>query len=101
MPNSERQYLKIKESTKTTFLISNTENEVEKVAKGLKDKSSAGIDELPDCVLKQYIMQLKKPLTNIYNASLESRIFPDQLKISKVVPVYKRGDKKIYKHTDQ
>ena len=39
-------------------------------------------------------MQLKKPLTNIYNASLESKIFPDQLKIAKVVSVHKRGDKK-------
>ena len=67
MPNSERQYLKIKVSTKTMFLIPITENEVEKVAKGLKDISSAGIDEIPDCVVKQCITQLKKPLTNIYN----------------------------------
>jgi len=45
-------------------------------------------------VVKQCITQLKKPLTNIYNASLESGIFPDQLKIAKVVPEHKRGHKK-------
>jgi len=94
MPNSERQYLKIKENTKTMFLIPIMENEVEKVVKGLTDKSSAGIDIIPDFVVNQCITQLKKPLTNIYNASLESGIFPDQLKIAKVVPVHKRGDKK-------
>jgi len=93
MPNSERQYLKVKENTKTIFLIPITENEVEKVAKSLKDKSSAGIDEIPDSVVKKCITQLKKPLTNIYNASLESGIFPDQPKIANVVPVNKRGDK--------
>jgi len=94
MPNSERQYLKIKQNTETMFLLPITENEVEKVAKVLKDKSSAGIDEIPDCVIKQCIMQLKKPLTNIYNASLDSGIFPDQLKLAKVLAVHKRGDKK-------
>jgi len=94
MPNFEKQYLKIKESTETMFLIPVTENEVEKVAKGLKNKSSPGIDEIPDCVVKQCIIQLNKPLINIYNASLESGIFPDQLKIAKVVPVHKKGDKK-------
>jgi hypothetical protein len=60
------------------------------VAKGLKNKLSAGIDEIPDYVLKQCIQLLKKPSANIYNASLESGIFQDQLKITKVVPVYKK-----------
>jgi hypothetical protein len=45
-------------------------------------------------VVKQCIQLLKKPLANIYNASLESEIFPDQLKIAKVVPLYKKGDKR-------
>jgi len=34
----------------------------------------------------------KKPLTDIYNASLESGIFPDQLKIAEVIPVHKKGN---------
>jgi hypothetical protein len=94
MPKSGNQYLKIQESTKTMFLFPVTEREVEKVAKHLKNKLSAGIDEIPDYVVKQCIKQLKKPLANIYNASLESGIFPDQLKIAKMIPVYKKGDKK-------
>ena len=48
MPNSENEHLKIKESTKATFLSPVIESEVEKVAKGLKNKLSAGIDEIPD-----------------------------------------------------
>jgi hypothetical protein len=88
MPNSENQHLKIKESTKTMFLFPVTESEVQKVEKGLKNKLSAGIHEIPDYVVKQCITLLKKPLANI----LESGIFPDQLNIAKVVPLYKKGD---------
>jgi hypothetical protein len=64
---------------------------VEKVAKGLKIKLSAGIDEIPDYVVKHCIKLLRKPLANIYNASLESVIFPDQLQIAEVGPLYKKG----------
>ena len=45
-------------------------------------------------MVKQCIKLLKKSLANIYNASLESEIFPDQLKIVKVAPLYKKGDKR-------
>jgi hypothetical protein len=61
MPNSENQHLKIQESTKTTFLLPVTESEVEKVEKGIKNKLFAGIDEIPDYVVKQCITLLKKP----------------------------------------
>ena len=89
MPNPENQHLKIKGSTKTMFLFPVTESEVEKLEKG---KLSAGIDEIPDYVVKQCKTLLKKPLANIYDASLESGIFPDQLIIAKVVPLHKKGD---------
>ena len=62
------------------------------MAKGFKNKLSAGVDEIPDYVVKQCIKVLKKPLTGIYNASLESGISPDKLKIAKVIPLHKNGD---------
>ena len=88
-------YLNIRESNKNMFLFPVTESEVEGAAKTLKNKSSAGIDEIPDFMIKQCIKQLKKPLTGIYNTSLESGTFPDQLKIAKVIPVYKKGDRRV------
>jgi hypothetical protein len=56
------QHLKIKEITKTMFLFLGTESEVEKVANDLKNKLSAGIDDIPDYVVKRCIQVLKKPL---------------------------------------
>ena len=33
----------------------------------------------------------KKPLTHIYNASWNSLVFPNESKIAKVKPLYKKG----------
>jgi hypothetical protein len=79
MPNSENQHQK-RESNKTMILFPVTEYEVEKVAKDIKNTLSAEVDEIPGYVVKQCIKMLKKPSCNISNASLESKIFPDQLK---------------------
>ena len=36
------------------------------------------------------------PLTKLVNLSLRAAVFPDSLKIAKVLPVYKKGDKNDY-----
>jgi hypothetical protein len=77
---------------KSIFFTPITENEVAKVAKRLKNKFATENDDIPDYIVKQCIDYLKKPLTDIYNVSLESGIFPDQLKIAKVIPVHKKGN---------
>ena len=43
--------------------------------------------------IKQIMHVIITPLTKICNLSLNSGIFPDQLKIAKVVPLFKSGDK--------
>ena len=66
------------------FLVPVTEEEVLKVTSKLKTKISAGFDEILDMIVKQCIQFIKKPLTFIFNLSLSSGIFPDQMKIAKV-----------------
>ena len=68
------------------------------MSKGLKKNLLAGIDEIPDYLVKLCIQLLKKSLANIHNASLEWGIFTDQLKIAKFTPLYKKGDKKDIQH---
>ena len=36
-----------------------------------------------------------KPLAHIFNLSLKTGVFPDKLKVSRVVPIFKAGDKKL------
>jgi hypothetical protein len=52
IPTSENYHLKINKSSKTTFLFPITESEVVKVARCSKNKLTAGIDEIPDHVVR-------------------------------------------------
>ena len=59
----------------------------------MKNKSSSGYDNIVSWIVKTTIDTIAEPLTEIINCSLETRIVPDELKIAKVVPVYKAGAK--------
>ena len=56
------------------------------------NNSSAGYDELPPFVAKSCVDGFIEPITYMVNESLRSGICPSELKIAKVVPVFKSGD---------
>ena len=62
----------------------------------LKAKSSCGVDGLSVKLLKLIKDEISTALTLVINQSLLSGIFPDQLKIAKVIPVYKKDDPAIF-----
>jgi retron-type reverse transcriptase len=51
------------------------------------------LDDIPLKILKSTILSIATPLTAIVNSSLVHGIFPNALKIAKVCPVFKSGDK--------
>ena len=53
---------------------------------------NSGKDGISNIVLKAIIPVILKPLTLIINQMLNTGIFPDNLKIAKIVPFYKKGD---------
>jgi hypothetical protein len=61
------------------------------VTSKLKDKLSAGYDEIPEKLVKFSIQYICKPLTFIFNLSFCTGTFPDQMKIAKVRPIHKKG----------
>ena len=65
-------------------------NELISIVRKFKD-CSPGIDDISMKVLKSSIDIIKDPLTLICNLSLQNGTVPDQLKISKVTPVFKSG----------
>jgi hypothetical protein len=89
---SMRHRMNIKGCNKSLFFSPITENEVVKVAQSLKNKFTTGYDDIPGAIFKQCIDYLKKQLTNIFNTSLGTGIFPEQLKIAKFIPIRKRGN---------
>ena len=54
--------------------------------------SSAGWDEFPALVAKQSIDSYIEPLTCLINRSFKDGIFPNELKLARVVPIFKCGD---------
>ena len=65
--------------------------EVANVIHSLKN-SSAGHDEFPTFVGKQCVDSFIDPLTFLINFSLRSGVFPSELKLARVVPIFKAGD---------
>ncbi|XP_065675574.1 uncharacterized protein LOC136091789 [Hydra vulgaris] len=61
----------------------------------LKTNKSAGLDEVNPDVVKAVSDIIEKPLFKIFNLSLKNGIFPDQLKLAKIIPIYKGGDDSI------
>ena len=59
----------------------------------LKPKFTCGNDGISTKLLKAIKQEICKPLTIIINQSLATGIFPDPLKIAKVIPRYKKGDR--------
>ena len=53
---------------------------------------SAGWDDLPTVVAKQSIDSYIEPLTCLINRSFSDGIFPDELKLARIVPIFKSGD---------
>ena len=47
---------------------------------------------IPDRILKNVKDILTPSITDIFNASLKSKTFPDDFKIARVTPISKRGD---------
>ena len=63
-----------------------------KLIDNINSKNSSGVDELSTILIKLVKSDLLKPLTTIINQSLHIGIFPDKLKIAKVIPLFKKGD---------
>ena len=69
-----------------------TEASVSKVIDSLKPKTSAGPDNISNNLIKIIKQEIVPSLSIIINQSLETGIFPDSLKIAKVVPLFKKDD---------
>ena len=68
------------------------ENDIRHIISKLKNKASYGHDYISNNLLKRMQDIIIKPLTILINQTLLTSYFPEQLKISKVKPLFKTGD---------
>ena len=83
---------KLMKRVKDKFKFSRvSESYVCRIVMNFKPKSSSGIDNISNNLLKDLISVIKSPLCTIINRSLEDGIFPNLLKIVKILPLHKGG----------
>ena len=76
-----------------SILISKTNvTEITGIINKLKNNKSPGYDSYNVRFLKLCSPVISSTLCNIFNNMVKSGIYPDDLKIAKVVPIYKSGD---------
>lgn len=69
------------------------ETEVLQALKRVKPKMTTGPDDIPAFILKDCASVLSHPLHILFNICLKSGVVPDVWKVSKIRPIYKKGDK--------
>jgi hypothetical protein len=83
-------------STKDFSFVPVNEIDVGKLIDRMKPKTSCGQDGISNKLLKHIKSEILLPLTLIINQSILSGIFPNKLKIAKVLPIYKKDDECIF-----
>ena len=73
------------------FDVSDTE--LKNAFSSLQSDKSPGIDEVMTRVVTNISSEIFKPLKYSINLSIRQGIFPEKLKIARVVPIYKDGDR--------
>ena len=71
------------------FLYSITEDEMSNIINSLPNKSSSGVDDISNIILKHLKNELVTPLTADFNKSIEEGVFPTRLKLAEIILLYK------------
>ena len=66
--------------------------EIINITQNLKPKTSKGHDDISPKLVKENSSHIASPLAHIANLSFSTGIFPNDLKIAKIIPIYKNND---------
>ena len=70
-------------------------SDIVEIVSKFDSNKSPGYDGIHPKVLKRSISVIAEPLCNIINLALAKGIFPDSLKVAKVIPVFKKGNRSL------
>ena len=92
--NALKEFTESKISKTEPFIINAiTELEVFQMLITLNVNKSAGVDTIGPHILKLSANIISKPIAHMINLSIATGKFPEKLKVAKVTPIYKKGDK--------
>ena len=61
-----------------------------------KSKTSCDHNNIDMVIIKQVINYIAKPLAHVCSTSFEYGVFPDNMNVAKVVPLFKAGDRSVF-----
>ena len=64
-----------------------------KLLRGINEKKATGLDKIPCKLLKLAADVLAPSLTDIFKCAIDTGIFPDEWKLARVTPIFKKGAK--------
>jgi len=82
----------INNKAKKSLYVKTSEFEICKIIKSQKNTNSTGFDHFSTKFIKLPISLLAPTLVKLFNHSIQSGLYPDLLKIVKVIPIFKKGD---------
>jgi hypothetical protein len=88
----------IKCNSSSMFLTPTNEMEVADIIKGIVNKKSTAVNDIPGFIMKKCYPRITNALTYIINPSFSPDYFPEQLKIAKVKPYQKECDTDVRKY---
>lgn len=95
MHNIIHDYTPPQQTVHSFFLSPVTEDEVISAINSLNINSAPGPDNIDNRLLKEIKFEIATPLTYLINRSFELGHFPNELKKSVIIPLFKSGDRTI------
>ena len=74
------------------FLSSTTLAKVASILKTFNLNKAIGPNSLPNEILMDLKSEISEPLSNLIYLSLNTGVFPNSLKLAKVIPVFKKSN---------
>ena len=75
------------------FLAPTDPDEISKILKTMKSKTSSEHDNINSKLLKAVESYIVKPISTLINKSIETGIVPDIMKLAMVISIYKARNK--------
>ena len=83
--------------SKFQFAYTN-ENDIVNIINGLPSKTSSGHDFVSCKLIKEVRYIVAPPISIAVNQTIHTGIFPDRLKIAKVIPLFKNGNNSLFEN---
>jgi len=91
-----RKYINNAQTSIESIFVQPTDpTEIANIVNNFKSNKSPGFDDIRPSVVKNIIQTIAQPLADIFNLSLSTGIFPDNMKTAKVVPIFKCDNKRL------